>query len=240
MREFIKQFLRNRGVLITRMPGADLIRRTQILENYNIDVLFDVGANIGQYAQQMRFINYNKKIVSFEPLSKAYGELKETAAKDPQWTACNFALGHEDTQSKINIAGNSYSSSLLDMKEAHVKAAPESEYVAEEEIAVKKLDSVIDDHCSKTDRIMLKVDTQGYEKHVIEGASKSLDRIVLIQLEMSILELYDKEMLMADMINFLDKQGFQLIALENGYENTKTHELIQVDGIFVNRRFAIQ
>ena len=82
---------------------------------------------------------------------------------------------------------------------------------------------------------MLKIDTQGYEKNVIDGATKSLGSIKVIQLEMSILPLYENEMLYVDMINYLDKKGFQLFSLENGFSDQHTGQLLQVDGIFVQK-----
>jgi hypothetical protein len=63
---------------------------------------------------------------------------------------------------------------------------------------------------------MIKIDTQGYEKNVIDGATESLNNIKIIQLEMSILPLYENEILFIEMINYLDKKGFQLFSLENG------------------------
>ena len=85
---------------------------------------------------------------------------------------------------------------------------------------------------------MIKIDTQGYEKNVIDGATESLNNIKIIQLEMSILPLYENEILFIEMINYLDKKGFQLFSLENGFSDLTTGQLLQVDGIFVQKTFA--
>jgi hypothetical protein len=78
----------------------------------------------------------------------------------------------------------------------------------------------------------LKIDTQGFEKQVIDGAANSLKHITGIQLEMSLLELYSGEMLFSEMINYIQDRGFSLYSLENGYVETSTSRLLQVDGIF--------
>lgn len=80
---------------------------------------------------------------------------------------------------------------------------------------------------------MMKIDTQGFEKNIIDGANESLKHFKIIQLEMSIVPLYENEMLYIEMINYLDKRGFQLFSLENGFSDRTTGQLLQVDGIFV-------
>jgi FkbM family methyltransferase len=164
--------------------------------------------------------------------------LKKASLKDNNWLVNNYALGNEDIKSMINVAGNSFSSSILNMLPTHLKSEPESIYIAQEEIEIKKIDSIFNSFCNKEDRVMIKIDTQGYEKNVIDGATESLNNIKIIQLEMSILPLYENEILFIEMINYLDKKGFQLFSLENGFSDLTTGQLLQVDGIFVQKTFA--
>lgn len=145
----------------------------------------------------------------------------------------NYAIGNEDGKSIINIAGNSLSSSILDMLPEHYENAPQSKYTGHQEIEIKKLDSIFNSFSNKEDRVMLKIDTQGYEKNVIDGALESLNRILIIQLEMSLIPLYDNMMLFTEMIEYIESKGFKLYSLENGFSNPDSGQLLQVDGIFV-------
>ena len=180
-------------------------------------------------------LGYSKKIISFEPLTNAFMELNTNSLKDDNWLANNYAIGNEDAKSVINIAGNSLSSSILNMLPSHIESEQLSKYIAQEEIEVKKLDSVFNSFCKKDEKVMVKIDTQGFEKNVIDGATKSLMNIKIIQLEMSIVPLYENEMLFIEMINYLDNKGFQLFSLENVFSDPTTGQLLQVDGIFVNK-----
>lgn len=238
MQDLIQKILNKNGVQIKRYPDNDIKRRMKLIDKYNIDTLFDIGANEGQYACLMREYGYKKKIISFEPLKSAFEELKKISSKKNNWLVYNYALGNENTNSTINVAGNSYSSSILNMLPSHLKSAPESKYIAQEEIEIKKLDSIFNSFCSKEDKIMMKIDTQGYEKNVLDGAIESLNNIKIIQLEMSIIPLYENEMLFNDMISYLYQKGFQLFSLENGYCHSTTGQLLQVDGIFEQKKFA--
>ena len=49
---------------------------------------------------------------------------------------------------------------------------------------------------------------------------------------MSIIELYQGELLFYEMLRFIESKGFKLHSLENGFENDNTGWLLQTDGIF--------
>lgn len=214
----------------------DLKRRLKIIDKCGIDLLFDVGANVGQYATKMRNIGYNKQIVSFEPLKPDFEILKLKANRDKNWTANNYALGDEDSTGFINISGKSDNSSILNMMPKHSESNERLGYIGKQEIQIKKIDTIFNSFVQPGQNVMLKIDTQGYEKNVIDGARESLAKISVLQVEMSIVPLYENEMLYKEMITYLENLGFQLYSIENGHYNRETGQLLQVDGIFVNRK----
>ncbi|MEP7255855.1 MAG: FkbM family methyltransferase [Ferruginibacter sp.] len=235
MKKILKKIFKSWGYQINKYHEEDKLK---IINQFGINKLFDVGANIGQYSQYMREIGFNKKIISFEPLKTAYQTLEQVASKDNNWVVNNYALGNENAESMINVSGNSYSSSILNMLPEHINRAPESKYIAKEKIEIKKLDSIFSNYYVDGDNVMLKIDTQGYEKNVILGAGNVLDKISIIQLEMSVIGLYENETSFIEMINFLDSKGFELFSLENGFSDSKTGRLLQLDGLFVNKKIS--
>lgn len=232
---FINNSLRHLGVQIKKYPDKDAARRLKIIKNLGVTLIFDVGANTGQFAKEMRHLGYRGRLVSFEPLQAAYQVLAKAALKDPEWKVNPFALGNQDGRIPMNVSGNSFSSSILKMLPAHEKSAPGSTYVAKEEIEIRSMDSVFKSFFRPDDTAMLKIDTQGYEKQVLDGAKDSLKHISLIQLEMSMVPLYENEMLFMDMVKYLETLGYSLYSLENGFTDDSTGQLMQVDGIFVRR-----
>ena len=210
-----------------------LARRKQILTHYTIDTVLDIGANAGQFAQELRNdLAYEKRIISFEPLSSVFELLKDNAKDDPGWEVLNTALGDAKKKQEINIAGNSDSSSLLDMLPAHVKSAPETRYIGREMIEVERLDSIFDDLCKSNNRIYMKIDTQGYEDKVLQGAEKSLLQIDTVQMEMSLVPLYEGGLLLDEMCTLMREKGYSLISIEAGFSDPDSGQLLQVDGIF--------
>lgn len=205
----------------------------KLLASCDINTVLDVGANSGQFAEFLRKdLGYARTIISFEPLSSALAVLKAKADRDPHWRVLNIALGDIEGQSEINIAGNSYSSSLLDMSPSHLKAAPESVYGGKEKVEVKALDSIFDTICSKASKVFMKIDTQGFEGKVLKGAENSLQRIDLVQMEMSLVPLYRGELLFNELHSLMKSKGYNLAAILPGFSDQNSGELLQVDGIF--------
>ena len=118
------------------------------------------------------------------------------------------------------------------MLPSHVSSAPDSSYIGKEKIEQITLDSVFDEIYSENDHVYLKIDTQGYEKKILEGAAKSLASIDTLQLEMSFIPLYEGEALFCELYEYLYGRGYRLIALEEVLADQKSCQLQQVDGLF--------
>ena len=141
----IKKGFNKFNIDVVKFPSSDLRRRLKLLNHHQIDLILDVGANMGQYAENLREIGYQGKIVSFEPLSQAYSILVKKTAKDKKWESHNFALGDKEEKAQINVSKNLFSSSLLDINAESTENAPNSSYHNKEEIIVKKLDDIYED-----------------------------------------------------------------------------------------------
>jgi len=207
-------------------------RRMHLLRENKVNLVLDIGANTGQFARELRELGYRGRIVSFEPLKSAYAELALAAKTDARWTTFNWGIGGADGSAQLNVASNAQSSSLRAMLPRHLASAPESAYNGRETITLRTLDSIIDSIATEGENIYLKSDTQGYEVEVLRGAENTLNRVAGLQIELSLVPLYDGETLLADMIHGLAARGFQLMSLEQVFADPATGQLLQVDGIF--------
>jgi FkbM family methyltransferase len=205
--------------------------------SFGADVLLDVGANVGQFAQSLRACGYLGHIISFEPLSDAHSTLKANAAADPLWdVAERCAVGAAGGNSRINIAGNSYSSSLLPMLERHREAAPESVYNGSEACQVISLDDYIETTFSDaTTTFGLKIDTQGFEGQVMAGLMRNCRRVKVVVCEMSVSPLYEGAPTVQTLSQLFCNLGYHCVALGPEFEDPQTGELLQINGIFVQR-----
>ncbi|NCR12583.1 MAG: FkbM family methyltransferase [Microcystis aeruginosa LL13-03] len=236
LKKIVKKLARSLGVDLKRynVQTSEAAKMQRLLAYHNIDLVFDVGANIGQYAKLLRELGYSGRIVSFEPLSSAYSQLKAVSKKEPLWEiAPQTAIGNQEGEITINIAGNSQSSSALPMLDAHLESAPESAYSGSETVKLSRLDTIAKDYIkSETKSIFLKIDVQGLEKQVIEGATAILPLVKGIKLELSLVPLYEGQVLFKEMIDIIEKLGYELYGIEPGFTAEKTGRMLQMDGIF--------
>ena len=205
----------------------------KLLQHKKIDLIIDVGANIGQYARSLIGLGYKGNIISLEPLTVAYEMLVQKTKKYPNWNAAEkIGLGDYDGEAQINVSKNSVSSSILNMSEEHIKASPDALYVDKETIKVKKLDSVFHEYKNNYKNIFLKIDAQGYEENVLRGASKSLSEIKGLQLELSLVPLYGEQKLFLEMVEMIRSYGFEIFSIQQGFTNKQTGRVLQCDVIF--------
>jgi FkbM family methyltransferase len=209
---------------------AQLVRQLAVHE---VNTVLDVGANVGQFARKLRDSGFRGKIVSFEATSAAHGKLREEAKADKGWiVAPRAAIGDSDGSTTIHVSANSAASSVLAMLPAHAEAAPESRYVASEEVMLRKLDTIGRQFVSNDDRVFIKLDVQGFEYQVLQGAKELLTRVIGLQLEHSLVPLYAGEHLFHPMLHELEERGFELWSLVPGFVDGSTGRLLQVDGVF--------
>lgn len=207
-----------------------------MLASLQVDLVVDVGANIGQYGADLRRFGYEGRILSFEPMRAAHAILLKRAEADGSWTAVRSALGVDVGGIDINVAGNSISSSVLPMLDRHADVAPKSRYVGVETVPMARLDEVASDQIKVARSPFLKIDTQGYEATVLKGAEGVLSRLVGVELEMSLVPLYQGQMLMSETIDWMTEHGFRLGGLSRGLCDGESGETLQADGIFLRNQ----
>ena len=233
MRSAVRSLLEGAGYQVkkTDVHSSQKLRRRLLFSRLKIDFVVDVGANSGQFAKQCRDHGYQGHILSFEPTSAAHASLLASAAADPLWNVAErMALGATTGEADINIAANSFSSSILPMLDSHLSAAPNSAYLHSEKTPVRRLDDVLS--TSPGAHIFLKLDVQGFESQVLAGAVQTLSRTLAVQLEMSLVPLYEGEILFQQMCTEMNRLGFDLWDLDPSFRDSATGRLLQVDGVF--------
>jgi FkbM family methyltransferase len=235
LKSTIKYFFRIFGLKISHINPTESSedRFTAMLKHHGVNCVFDVGANVGQFAHVLRGTGYQGQIVSFEPMSAAYSKLLKASQNDNLWTiAPQIAIGNYDGQVVINISGNSVSSSALKMLDSHALAAPESVYVGSESVPICRLDVIGTKFVSNDEVLFIKIDTQGYEEQVLEGAQELLKKAVGLQLELSLIPLYDGQALYQEMVMKLKSLGFELWGISPAFTEPISGRLLQVDATF--------
>lgn len=232
----LRRGLRGLGLEVQRTKKANV--EPQILKNIlreaGVSIVLDVGANKGQFGDFVFERGFQGTLISFEAIPSVHKELMEHAkGRNSSWViAPCAAIGGKRGRIEINIAGNSVSSSVLPMKDAHLVAAPESKYVCKETVALERLDELAARFLPSVGEVLLKVDTQGYELEVLKGATGLLPRVSAMQLELSLIPLYDGAPTFTEMFSFVESMGYELFNLVPVFWDARSGRLFQVDAFF--------
>lgn len=234
MKAVAHRLLHRLGIDVVRHDGRRFVarKRIEVIEKAGVDVVLDVGAGIGQFGRWLRDEDYPGRIVSFEPVAEAFARLERRSAADAEWTCLNLALGDRDGEAVVHVAGNLWSSSLLPMTRLHESAVPASAYAREESVRLARLDSL--NVVEPDDRAYLKIDVQGAEGSVLDGAAGVFDKVVAVELELSLVELYQGQELLPALHERMRRQGFALVWLGDAvFRDPASDEILAADGIFV-------
>lgn len=208
-------------------PGP---RRAELLRARGVELAIDVGANRGQYGEELRSCGYSGRIVSFEPLSDAFEVLSRRAADDPRWTVERLAISDTDQQVELGAADNF--SSLLPPSGRLAELFPEANPRRAERVQARRLDR-LGLVLPGGRRTLLKLDVQGYERAALTGAAGILGQIGIVETELSLAALYDGQPLMSEMVCLLQDQGYALTELNPVLRDRTTGRHLQFDGWFV-------
>ena len=236
MKKSIKKIFELLGLDIKKrgIEGDFMKSLSAVLKHHNIEMVLDIGGNIGQFSQKLRVSGYENEILSFEPLSKEHLALQKNASNDHKWSVYQrCAVGAYDGQVIINIAKNSVSSSILPMLDAHRNAAKNSEYIEEEVTPIWTLDSIFKKNQIVFGNYFIKIDTQGYEAEVLDGGKESIANASGILVELSTLPLYKGQILWQQLVGRLEALGFSLWGINPGFTDSKTGRLLQFDAVFM-------
>lgn len=239
LRELADRKLAMRLALAGRVhqyPEIQALKR--FLSAFSVDCLFDVGANRGQYATMLRKdAGYKGLILSFEPNPDVFVELRKAAASDRKWHVFNMALSDFDGTASFNImAADQFSSLKKPSGEQDAIFADRNKVTKTVEMQCRRLDTLLPELVAQYGfaRPFLKMDTQGHDLSVCEGAGAVLTDMLGIQTELGVRPIYEGGTGYRAMIDWLGDRGFVPSAF---FANNKGHFplLVEMDGIFVNR-----
>ena len=211
-----------------------------MLKHHNIDTVLDVGANVGEFGKMIRKRGYVGTIHSFEPVQELYDQLNNASENDSNWYSHKMALGSKNEDKQINIMNKSTFSSFQKLSDFGRQKFPKVEPMSHEIVNI----STVNDFISQTiiepesKKILLKIDTQGYDIEVFRGSLSSIQNITLILTEMSIQAIYTQTIAYLDFLQELNTYGFIVTGIYPISRRKEDFSLVEVDCILVNTQLS--
>lgn len=226
----LKYALRKSGVEISSYRWTVARRRRLLISD--LDLMVDVGANIGQYVDEVRRSGWAGEFISYEPLAAPFETLRHKASADGHWSARRYAVGGEAGELALNVSEKSVFSSALPTLARGMKVYDGMGVARIERCRMEPLDSLLAPHLEAGRRVGVKVDVQGFERDVLLGAPQTMKVAHFWEMELTPVELYEGQMLMIEALERLRDAGLHLVATENIFGDASTGRSLQFNGLF--------
>ncbi|MFT7160305.1 MAG: FkbM family methyltransferase [Bacteroidia bacterium] len=216
-------------------PGVDLKIDIQNKLKINPNIIFDVGANVGQSIKGFKKLFPESTIYSFEPIKDTYQKLLSTAVLYTKVITENFALGSFEGNIDVSIYDekDSVLNSLIQTSMNHNKDATKE--------SIKQ--TSLDKYCerNKIEIIdLLKIDTEGYELEVLKGALKTIknNKIKLILCEVGFSRRYKRHTCISELNDFLSEKGFCFFHIYDSNPYLLKKEMHYANALYISSHFA--
>lgn len=179
----------------------------------NISTVFDVGANCGDFAQAAAACFPEAKVTLFEPLPSLWPRLHRLASNHAErWRVEKIALGKAPDRMPLHISeGDNSIGSFLGFSEEYREG---NTTVTSAQTIDCQIDS-LDAFCERAKIAsidLLKIDVEGFEFEVMEGAATMLSRTEALIVEVSLIrQAGGAADALAEMIALLTQKGFRIV-----------------------------
>jgi FkbM family methyltransferase len=206
----------------------------KLFNYFQVDCVFDVGANAGQYFERIRAHGFHGPIVSFEPIPELASALGRRAKEDGNLFVEQIALDKGAGPRTFNVMAVSQFSSLH--MPNNVASGGGNSIVRTLTVEAQTLDKIFQKWKETLGfkRPFLKLDTQGHDLAVIEGGQGVLPYFIGVQTELSARPIYNGVPTYREVLDFYDAHGFQLSAIVMNADHFP--DLFEMDAILLRTK----
>jgi FkbM family methyltransferase len=231
IKDFLSKILFSIGYELVKIRSDENLFYKDLVKKDN-PTIFDVGANQGQSIDRFRKIFPNALMHSFEPTSELI-EILEKKYFNSKTKIVPYAVSDKLANVNLNVydtVEKGVGNSLHNLNKKYP-----ARFLREEKIRSITLESYAKE-AKLTEIDILKIDVQGHEIQVLNGAKKLLSEnsIKIIELEMMFDNTYDVYVPFFEIEKILNPCGYRLYCFSS-VRNRKNGKLSWVDAVYVSR-----
>jgi FkbM family methyltransferase len=210
--------------------GIDLASDLKNKFNIKVECVFDVGANYGQTALHY-FEEFPKvSIYSFEPVAASFKKLEENTKGKDSIKCFHFALGDKEEELEISLFDEA-NSQLNSLKSSNSGSGGKKE-----KIKVRTLDGfVLENNIREID--LLKIDTEGFEINVLNGAKKMLaeKKVNAVLCETALAKSNKRNTQLVELMELLEEKNYFFVGLYETNVNHYKEGLAYSNALFIKK-----
>jgi FkbM family methyltransferase len=191
--------------------------------------VIDVGSHRGQFAVLALARFPSARVLCFEPLPEPREVLLTVVEEDRHRVEVfPYAAALQSSSEKMYVSRADDSSSLLPIGQRHVTAFPGTEARTVAPVRTVRIDRVVD---AVEEPCLMKIDVQGYELQVLQGAESLLPSVRHLLVECSFTELYLGQALAGEVVAYLHDQSYRLSGVY-GLNRDRAGRCLHADFLF--------
>lgn len=213
------------ALLYANAPSQEHLLRAMAARGFSPRTIVDVGAYKGQWSRMVSSIWPDAAILMIEPNREQTAPLQAVAA-DLNATLYSELLGAvdgEEVQFHVMASGSSI---LAERSDAPRTSEPRR---------LVTLNSLLADQPIAD---LLKIDAQGYELSILDGADRILPRVQTVLLEIALIEVNEGSPILHDVLSYMHDRGFVAFDILEMHRRPLDRTLCQID-VFFCRQDAI-
>lgn len=204
-----------------------------LLPHFQAEVIFDIGANLGQSTEKYLRKFANSTAFCFEPVKETFTTLQKRFKKNRRVQCFNIAFWDESGKSKIVIDRHSDMSSLLN----HSLNNLSEEKQNLQNVQLETIDQFCTD--KKINHInFMKIDTEGADLNVLKGASNMLSqqKIDIVEVEAGMNLQNKRHVAFENIKKLLESNNYFLLAIyeQVGEWQKKEPQLRRTNPVFIS------
>lgn len=209
----------------------DSLELLEVAREAGIATIYDIGANLGTWSLLAKAVIPGARVEAFEPLPAHHAGFMRRCEGLAGVNLHRIALGAANGIANLRVTDFSDASSFLPMTDASRRlfGLEEAGQVATE---VRRLDDYQAEKGLPPPDLM-KLDVQGFELEVLKGSTRQLRAAKALIVEVSFVELYERQCMFPEVSGFLDQHGFSVHAF--GVTTPLGKPLVQADILFLRR-----
>jgi len=201
-------------------------------------ICIDVGAHRGDFVKELSTCVKLEKAILIEPIPEFVEILKEKLNNKDYLIFQNVITDIDKSEKDFLINEMPATSSLFEFNSQMEELNNiNTNLKNKQKVITRTIDSiVIETKLKKID--ILKIDVQGAEHLVINGAKETLKKTKFAYIELSFKPLYKGSSVFHEIYKLMENHGFILIEISPGYRSS-LNEILQVDAFFVNKALLL-
>jgi FkbM family methyltransferase len=202
----------------------------------SITTILDVGTNQGQFIRTALALIPNALVYGFEPNPEIIKYLENCDFKSEKVRIINLGCGREKSILSMNISKFSPSSSFFQIGQRHIVEFSGTDVEKTIDVQVDRLDITVQSlDAENQSTYLLKIDVQGFEMEVLAGATKILDKTLVVLCEANIAPLYTNQCSFESILGFMREHDFELVDMGEPFRSKISQEILYVDLAFLRR-----